>query len=102
MDFTDDYCCQLLATVYVFGSEDMIFGKRLNKDITVAQKRLNISGGHIPDGKLVSKLKEYVDELEQSIKRARKEQNGWGAAVSSYLPSWAQKIEEKYKTVFRE
>lgn len=63
---SDDMCCKLLAWVYVKGgnTEATIYNVKLNTDIKMAQKRLNIYGSEIPDTKLKIKLLQYIKELE--------------------------------------
>lgn len=44
---SDDFCCQLLAWVYVFGGgvEATVLDFKMNSDILFAQNKLNIHGG---------------------------------------------------------
>jgi hypothetical protein len=85
---SDDFCCQLLAVVLVFGNEDMIFKDKLREDIRAAQKRLNILGGRAPDTKLARRMSEYVGDLSKAIK------------TKETFPEWVHKIEKKYDTEF--
>lgn len=65
---TDDFCCKLLAWVYVKGgyTESTIYNVKLRTDILAAQKRLNIFGSEIPNSDLCKKLKIYIKELEEN------------------------------------
>lgn len=61
----DSTCCKLLAILYIFGGsrEEFTHHDKFLADISYAQKRLNISGGEIPDQKLIPELQKYVNEL---------------------------------------
>lgn len=104
---SDDYCCQLLAVVDVFGNEDMVFQGMFAEDIKVAQKRANIFGGVVPNAELAAKVKYYIDELNEALHEAHEEilndksskDIEW-SFVSKMMPEWAQTIEARYKTKF--
>ena len=80
---TDDDCCQLLAWLHYErgASEAPVHQFALHRDIRVAQQRLNIFGGEIPNGALVVKMQEYCHELEQEGNK----------------PDWYKAILQKYK-----
>lgn len=104
---SDDYCCQLLALVSVFGNEDMIFQGVLAENIKVAQKRVNIFGGAIPNAELVAKMNYYIDELNEALNEAHEKifndksskDIEWNL-ISEMLPEWAREIETSHKTKF--
>lgn len=81
---SDDFCCKLLAWLYVFGAEtEMVtYNVKLRTDIQEAQKRLNVFGGEIPDKKLAGKLRSYMKECGDYFKPSR--------------PAWADEIEIRY------
>jgi len=81
---TDDFCCKLLAWVYMFGAEtEMItYNVRLRADISSAQKRLNIFGGEIPDKELSEKLRGYIKEC--------------GEYFNPNRPQWVDEIDSRY------
>jgi len=63
---TDDFCCKLLAWLYVFGGgqEAPVFNGRMNVDIAIAQSRMNAYGGEVPNVRLLPTLRRYVRDLE--------------------------------------
>ena len=77
---TDDDCCQLLAWMhYDRGATEFLDNFALVKDIKVAQQRLNIYGGEVPNVNLIEKFNEFCKELDQDVK-----------------PGWFIEIEKKY------
>lgn len=60
---SDERCCELMAFVYYFGHESVIFDEKLNADVLHAQKRLNLYGGETPNPDLLPMLKEKIKEL---------------------------------------
>ena len=86
---SDEYCCQLLAWVYAFGShhESVVLGTMLNPDIQAAERRLGIEGCAIVDADLLLKLQGYCKEVE-----------GYLSGDTQYRhPQWAVDIFKKYK-----
>ena len=65
---TDDYCCRLLAWLYVHGGgvEATVQSPSLNGDILLAQKRLNIYGGETPNAALILTMQGFIKELEKN------------------------------------
>jgi hypothetical protein len=63
---TDLDCCRLLAYVLQWGTEQCVLDMALNAKILLAQRRLNIGGGCVPNIKL-------LPTLQQAIKEAAKE-----------------------------
>lgn len=61
----DSTCCKLMAILYVFGGgkEEFTHHNKFLADVGYAQKRLNISGGEIPDQELIPALQKYINEL---------------------------------------
>lgn len=82
---SDDYCCQLLAWLYVHGGaiEMVVFNLKMYMDIKAAQKRLNLFGAEIPNTLLLKKVQDYTKEAEQGVKE-------------NTHPDWVLKICEKY------
>jgi len=64
---TDSYCCQLLAFLLVYGGENekVVKDVALNVDMLIAQQRLNIYGGEIPNAELVGLMRRYIKELRE-------------------------------------
>jgi hypothetical protein len=84
---SDDDCCMLMAWFGVYGclSEESVCNWKLNKDIRIAQQRLNMFGGQVPNGELLEKANEYKAELSAKDK-----------------PDWCLEIERKYKIQIQE
>lgn len=80
---SDDDCCRLLAWMYHDrgSNEAPVQNWALGRDIKVAQQRLNIYGGQIPNGELIGRFQEFCQELEQPGDK----------------PEWFIDIERKYK-----
>lgn len=83
----DSTCCKLLAILYVFGGSRVEFThhNKLLADIGYAQKRLNISGGEIPDHELTSELQKYINELTPD-----------GIQGEWRKPKWALEVMNRY------
>lgn len=81
---TDDFCCKLLAWVYMFGAEtEMVtFNVMLRTDIQEAQRRVNLFGSEIPNRELCNKVRNYINECGEYFKPIR--------------PSWIDEIDNKY------
>lgn len=81
---SDDFCCKLLAWVYVFGGgrENTTQNIKMRSEILYAQKRLNIVGGEICNRELLPILKERVKECGTFFKPA--------------LPKWIDEIDSRY------
>jgi hypothetical protein len=64
--FSDDFCCKLLAWVYIFGggNEAVTLNKTMHDTIKVAQDRLNLHGGEVPNAKLLPLLQRYMKEAD--------------------------------------
>jgi len=78
---SDDECCQLLAWLFIYGNnEEFVLNKRLNACITVAQKRLNINSGLVPDMNLISDFHHYVKTIKDNKNH----------------PDWLVELEKKY------
>ena len=71
---SDARCCQLLAWVLEIGgyTEESTHNFKLNQDIHIAQKRLNILGGETPNTELLTILKKYHSELLKLFKQKDK------------------------------
>ena len=84
-NLSDDDCCRLLAWLhYDRGcSEEPVHNWALGRDIKIAQQRLNIYGGEIPNDKLLGRFQGFCRELEQPDKK----------------PEWFIEIVRKYKLV---
>lgn len=81
---SDDFCCKLLAWIYMFGAERemVVYNTKLRTDISAAQRRLNIFGGEIPDKDLKEKLRGYIKECGDYFKPNR--------------PQWVDEIDSRY------
>jgi hypothetical protein len=64
--FSDDFCCKLLAWVFIFGggNEAITLNKVMRESIFVAQKRLNLLGGEVPNAELLPLLQKYIRQAE--------------------------------------
>lgn len=82
---SDSTCCKLLAILYVFGGsrEEFTHHSKFLADIDYAQKRLNISGGEIPDQELVSELQKYIHELTPDGIQGEWRKPQWALALMS-------------------
>ena len=81
---SDDFCCKLLAWIYMFGAEreTVVYNTKLKSDILSARRRLNIFGGEIPSKELLGKLKGYIKECGDYFKPNR--------------PQWVDEIDSRY------
>jgi hypothetical protein len=81
---TDDFCCKLLAWLYMFGAETemVVYNVVLRTDIQEAQKRLNVLGGEVPNNALCNKMREYIKECGEYFNLIR--------------PKWVDEIDSKY------
>nr|DAX59940.1 MAG TPA: EscU cleavage protein, flagella, Intein.2A [Caudoviricetes sp.] len=84
---SDARCCQLLAWVLEIGgyTEESTHNLKLNQDILMAQKRLNILGGETPNTEMVTILKKYHSELLNYLNKKTKK------------PQWLIDFENYYK-----
>lgn len=84
---SDERCCQLLAWVLELGgyTEESTHNFKLNQDILIAQKRLNILGGETPKTEMVTILKKYHSELLNYLNKKTKK------------PQWLIDFEYYYK-----
>ncbi len=82
---SDDFCCKLLAWLYVFGggNEMVLYNKKLRTEIQHAQKRLNIFGGECVN-------KDLLELLQQRTKECG------GDALNPILPEWIDEIDKRY------
>jgi hypothetical protein len=78
---SDEDCCRLLAWFGVFGcqTEESVNNWKLNKDIQIAQHRLNMFGGQTPNLDLLLVVNSFRAELTDGNK-----------------PDWCIEIEKKY------
>jgi hypothetical protein len=72
---SDDHCCKLLAWLYAYGgaNEAVLYNVKLNANILIAQKRLNINGSERPNSELFDLLKKYLNEVEPIMNGKSKE-----------------------------
>jgi hypothetical protein len=84
---SDDFCCQLLAWLNVYGDgvENIVLDVKLRTDILEAQRRLNLFGGEIPNVDLLPKLQEYIKSISDFKKP----------------PEWVKELEKKYGLKFK-
>ena len=86
---SDARCCQLLAWVLDIGgyTEESTHNIKLNQDIHIAQRRLNITGGGIPNIELITIFNEYHSELLNYLNKKTEK------------PQWLIYIENYYKLI---
>lgn len=84
---SDVRCCQLLAWVFEIGgyTEESTHNFKLNQDIHIAQKRLNILAGEIPKAELITIFQKYHSELLNFLNKKTKK------------PQWLIDFENYYK-----
>lgn len=84
---SDERCCQLLAWMLELGgyTEESTHNFKLNQDILIAQKRLNVLGGETPNTEMVTILKKYHLELLNYLNKKTKK------------PQWLIDFENYYK-----
>lgn len=84
---SNERCCQLLAWVLEIGgyTEESTHNFKLNQDILIAQKRLNILGGETPNTEMVTILKKYHSELLNYLNKQTEK------------PQWLIDFENYYK-----
>jgi len=68
--YSDDFCCKLLAWLYVFGGgyEAVVINNGMYQAIQTAQRRLNLYGGEVPNGSLLPLFRRYSKEAENHEK----------------------------------
>ena len=81
-ELSDDDCCMLLAWFHnkKGSTEEVIYNPKLNRDIFIAQKRLNLFCCAVPNEKLVARFNDFFHELK----------------INKDYPDWFRKIEIKY------
>ena len=84
---SDERCCQLLAWGLEIGGykEESTNNFKLNQDIHIAQKRLNILGGETPKAELITIFQKYHSELLNFLNKKTKK------------PQWLIDFENYYK-----
>lgn len=84
---SDARCCQLLAWILDIGgyTEESTHNIKLNQDIHIAQRRLNITGGGIPNIELITIFNEYHSELLNYLNKKTEK------------PQWLIDFENYYK-----
>ena len=84
---SDVRCCQLLAWVFEIGgyTEESTHNFKLNQDIHIAQKRLNILAGETPKAELITIFQKYHSELLNYLNKKTKK------------PQWLIDFENYYK-----
>lgn len=82
---SDDFCCKLLAWVYVFGGGDetVVKNEKLYSEICYAQKRLNIQGSEVCNAELLPVLKQRIKEC-----------GDWSKPL---YPDWIKEIDNRYE-----
>ncbi len=80
----DDFCCKLLAWLYIFGGghEKVIYNIKMRAEIQYAQKRLNLYAGEICNQTLLPLLKQRIQEC--------------GTHFNPILPAWIAEIDDRY------
>jgi hypothetical protein len=95
---SDDYCCRLLAWLYVYGGgkERTTDGGIMTAHIFYAQKRLNLFGGEKPN-RLIFLMQKYVREITGDNEAAFLTEGGKeGYDQFRNPPEWVDQLEEKY------
>ena len=84
---SDARCCQLLAWVLEIGgyTEESTHNFKLNQDIHISQKRLNILAGETPKAELITIFQKYHSELLNFLNKKTKK------------PQWLIDFENYYK-----
>jgi hypothetical protein len=84
---SDVRCCQLLAWVFEIGgyTEESTHNFKLNQDIHIAQKRLNILAGETPKAELITIFQKYHSELLNYLNKKTKK------------PQWLIDFENYYR-----
>ncbi|MDR1398645.1 MAG: hypothetical protein LBJ41_01805 [Treponema sp.] len=95
---SDDFCCRILAYLYVYGggNEQVIFNDRLRTDIFEAQKRLGLNhpeGDNMPNVDLLPVLKEYI----KSITGGNEYKFWFENREYDTPPEWVIEFEKRYK-----
>src|SRR5574344_413486 len=87
---TDDFCCKVLAWLYMFGAETemVVYNVALKTDIQEAQKRLNVLGGEVPNNGLCKKMREDRKDCGEDFRPRR--------------PKWVDEIGSKYGIATKE
>jgi hypothetical protein len=85
--FSDSFCCQLLAWLYVFGDDEekVVSNHYLRESLFYAQRRLNLLGGEIPNAELMLICQSYVKEAQEA-------RDG-----KIDMPDWVISIEKRYR-----
>ncbi len=83
---SDDHCCRLMAWLYAYGGgvEAVLFNVKMNEHIMLAQKRLNINGGEIPNLATFGLLKSYLNDVEQVLRKKTTEHPAWAYELCDY------------------
>lgn len=105
---SDEYCCELLAWLQVFGggNEAVTHNEKLIIHWRIAQKRLNIFAGERPNSNLINLYKAKWKELEPYTKPTPyRNRSKFKCPVSidwqnkEYYPDWCNSIFKKYKLI---
>lgn len=64
---TTAFAAKLLAYVYVRGggNEAVVYNEALNAGIAIAQRKMRILGGEVPDRRALATIPVYIRELEK-------------------------------------
>lgn len=83
---SDDHCCRLLAWLYAYGggNEAVTMNMKLNRNILIAQKRLNLNGGEVPNTQLLPALQSYIHEVEPIMNGAKIPHPQWAYDICDY------------------
>lgn len=101
---SDDWCCRLLAIVYVYGgnSESFTHNMKLLADVEYAQERLNIKGGCIPDAELLPELQQYIKEIEEGLSESEYIDNKDYVFAKLIKPNWVvSEMKKRYNITIR-
>ena len=86
---SNERCCQLLVWVLEIGgyTEESTHNFKLNQDIHISQKRLNILAGETPKAELITIFQKYHSELLNYLNKKTKK------------PQWLIDFENYYKLI---
>ena len=83
---SDEHCAKLLAWLYAYGGgvEAVVYNKKLNADIFIAQKRANLNGGEMPNLQFFRIMQKYLLEAEQIMKMNKRTDPAWVFEIHAY------------------
>lgn len=91
-----DKSAKILAMVYVLGGShsNYTYSTSLRSALRYIKKKFHIDGAETPDAEIVTLIRQYVNELEDSYANAQ-EYSEAGLKINWY-PKWATRIAGEY------